>query len=142
MWAIIYTICVAPLLMTLLLAGRRASRLGMLNKYKSPFERLGFVRLAIALFWQLDVIGIILCIAVFALILVPFTIAGGETSKWKEGHIIAPLVVGLLCVPAFVLWEMQARHPLVPFKLLRDRGVWAALGIACFLNFAWYLQGE
>lgn len=30
----------------------------------------------------------------------------------------------------------------MPFYLLKDRGVWAALGIACCLNFAWYLQGD
>ena len=37
---------------------------------------------------------------------------------------------------------MRAPRPLVPFHLLRDRGVWGALGIACTLNFAWYMQGD
>ena len=99
---------------------------------------------------------------VFALILVPFTIAGSAKEQWKAGHIIAMLVIGVCCIPAFVVWEMKAKHPLVPFrvsphrtmfekpdphspyvmKLLKDRGVWAAIFIAMFLNFAWYLQGE
>lgn len=52
-----------------------------------------------------------------------------------------PLVIGLLCIPVFLLWERKTKYPLVPFYLLRDRGVWGALGIAMMLNFAWYLQG-
>jgi len=31
---------------------------------------------------------------------------------------------------------------MIPFPLLKDRGVWGALGIACLLNCAWYLQGD
>ncbi|CZT42643.1 probable SIT1-Transporter of the bacterial siderophore ferrioxamine B [Rhynchosporium secalis] len=147
MWCIIYPVCALPLMLALFLAGRRARKNGVLDSYKSPFQMLGGKRLATELFWQLDVIGIILLIAVFALILVPLTLAGGSTavdatSKWHTAHILAPLIIGILCIPVFVVWEMKARHPLLPFHLLKDRAVWAALGIALFLNFAWYLQGD
>jgi len=142
MWCIIYPVCALPLIITLFLAGRRAKRNGALDKYRSPYQQLGAKKLTMDLFWTLDVIGIILLIATFALILVPLTIAGGVVSQWSAAHVIAPLVVGILCVPVFVFWELKARHPLVPFHLLRDRAVWAALGIATFLNFAWYLQGD
>ncbi|KAL2072411.1 hypothetical protein VTL71DRAFT_11754 [Oculimacula yallundae] len=147
MWCIIYPVCALPLMLALFLAGRRARKNGVLESYKSTFQMLGGKRLAAELFWQLDVIGIILLIAVFALILVPLTLAGGSTevnatSKWHTAHILAPLIIGVLCVPVFVIWEMKAKHPLLPFHLLKDRAVWAALGIALFLNFAWYLQGD
>ncbi|KAF8921902.1 major facilitator superfamily domain-containing protein [Mucidula mucida] len=142
MWAIIYLVCSLPLMATLYFAGRRAKRNGNLAAYRTPFQQLGFRKLALALFWQLDVIGIILIIAVFALILVPFTLAGSAKDKWRSGDIIAMLVVGVLCIPVFVYWEMKAKHPLVPFSLLQDRGVWAALGIAMLLNTTWYMQGE
>jgi SIT family siderophore-iron:H+ symporter-like MFS transporter len=79
---------------------------------------------------------------VFSLILVPFTIAGSAKDQWRAPHIIAMLVVGLVLLPVFILWERRTRHPLLPFKLLRDRGAWAALCVAPLLNFAWYLQGE
>jgi SIT family siderophore-iron:H+ symporter-like MFS transporter len=78
---------------------------------------LGFRRLSTSLFWQLDVVGVILLIAVFALILVPLTIAGGVKTEWKTAHVIAPLVVGVLCIPVFILWEKKCRHPMVPFKV-------------------------
>jgi SIT family siderophore-iron:H+ symporter-like MFS transporter len=145
MWAIIYPVCCLPLIITLYLAQRRAARAGVLNGYTTPFAHYGAVGLAKELFWQLDVIGIILMIAVFALILVPLTLAGGIASNaatWKQAHIIAPLVIGFCCLPVFIIWEMKARYPLVPFKLLKNRGVWAGFGIASLLNFAWYMQGS
>ncbi|KAI5449401.1 ferrioxamine B transporter [Naganishia albida] len=143
MWAIIYPVCTIPLLVMLLIAQHRAAQAGTLRNYKTPFAQYGVSGLARELFWQLDVIGIILMIAVFALILVPLTLAGGVSSNadtWKKAHILAPLVVGFCCIPAFVFWEMRARYPLVPFHLLKNRGVWAGFGIACTLNFAWSMQ--
>lgn len=142
MWAIIFPVLAMPLIASLLVVGRRAKKQGRLDSYRSPFATLGPKKFLMELFWMLDVVGIILLIAVFALILVPFTLAGGTTSKWGQAHIIAPLVVGLVCLPIFIMWELKTRHPLVPFELLKDRGVWGALGIAVFLNFAWTMQGD
>ena len=142
MWCIIYPVCALPLMISLWVIGRRARKAGVLEQYKTPYQMMGTKQLAVELFWALDLPGIILLIAVFALILVPLTIAGGATSSWNTAHVIAPLVIGVLCVPVFVFWEMRAPRPLVPFHLLKDRGVWGALGIACTLNFAWYMQGD
>ncbi|RFU78360.1 ferrioxamine b transporter [Trichoderma arundinaceum] len=142
MWCIIYPVCALPLIISLSVVGRRAKKQGRLANYRSSFELLGFKNLALELFWLLDVIGIILLIAVFALILVPFTLAGGVHSEWRTAHIIAPLVIGVCCIPLFVLWELKAPHPLVPFSLMKDRSVWAPMGIAICLNFAWTMQGD
>ncbi|EKG20207.1 General substrate transporter [Macrophomina phaseolina MS6] len=134
MWAIIYPVSAIPLLSALFIAHRRAKKSAELADYRTPFEILGARGLSKALFWQLDVIGIILMIAVFALLLTPLTLAGGVASTWKQAHIIAPLVVGFCCIPMFVWWEMKA--------LLKDRSVWGALGIAMCLNWAWYMQAD
>lgn len=142
MWCIIYPACALPLIVSLSIVGRRARKQGRLDNYKSSFQQLGFTNFTMELFWLLDVIGVILMIAVFALILVPFTLAGGVHSKWQEAHIIAPLVVGILCIPVFVIWELRAPHPLVPFTLMKDRAIWAPLGIALLLNFSWTMQGD
>lgn len=57
MWAIIYTACAVPLVVTLMLVGRRARKQGALDKYSSSFQAAGGAgRLTIQLFWQLDVI--------------------------------------------------------------------------------------
>jgi SIT family siderophore-iron:H+ symporter-like MFS transporter len=78
---------------------------------------LGAGRFIITLFWQLDVIGIVLLIAVFALILVPFTVARRETAQWKTTKIITPLVIGVLSVPIWIYWESRCKHPMIPFKV-------------------------
>jgi SIT family siderophore-iron:H+ symporter-like MFS transporter len=103
----------------LYVAQHRASKAGHLANYKTPFQQFGF-RLFNQLFWQLDVIGIILMIASFALFLVPFTLAGGVTATWQQAHIIAPLVIGILCFPLFAFWESRCKYPLVPFKVRRS----------------------
>ncbi|KAF2851593.1 siderochrome-iron transporter-like protein Sit1 [Plenodomus tracheiphilus IPT5] len=142
MWCIIYTVCCVPLTASLLWASRKAKKAGALQSFKTPYQVHGPKKLFSALFWQLDVPGIILIIAVLGCILTPFTIAGGVSSQWRTAKVIAPLVVGILCIPVFVVWEMKAPHPMLPFHLLKDRAVWGALGIACTLNFAWYMQGD
>lgn len=142
MWCIIYTACALPLIVSLSLISRRARRAGKLDNYRSLYSQLGLRGLIVDLFWRLDVIGIVLLIAVFALILTPLTLAGGFQATWNSALVIACLVVGVVCVPIFVLWELKAKHPLVPFSLMKDRAIWAPMGIALFLNFAWYLQGD
>ncbi|CAJ0552205.1 Ff.00g061840.m01.CDS01 [Fusarium sp. VM40] len=142
MWCIIYPVCALPLIISLLVVGRRAKKQGHLVGYRSSFQQLGLKSFTVELFWLLDIIGVILLIAVFALLLVPLTIAGGFESKWSSPQVIAPLVVGFVCIPVFVVWELRAPHPLVPFHHMKDRSVWAPMGIACMLNFAWTMQGD
>ncbi|KAM0718987.1 hypothetical protein Q7P37_006059 [Cladosporium fusiforme] len=142
MWAIIYPVMALPLIASLLLAAHRARSRGDLVGDETARRGLGFKKSIVSLFWELDLIGVLLIIATFALILVPFTIAGGQSKTWGSGHIIAPLVIGIFLIPAFVFWERRAPHPLVPFQLLMDRAVWGALGLAWMLNFVWYMQGD
>jgi MFS transporter, SIT family, siderophore-iron:H+ symporter len=142
MWAIIYPVCTLPLIISLMIVSRRAKKQGLLDDYKSSFQILGARNFFLELFHLLDVVGIILLVAVFALILMPLTLAGGITNQWNVPHVIAPLVVGGLCIPAFIVWELKAPHPLIPFKLMKDRGVWGPVAIAILLNFAWAMQGD
>jgi SIT family siderophore-iron:H+ symporter-like MFS transporter len=136
MWAIIYPgivvpsefissndfkltvpVCSLPLLACLTIIHKRAKRAGALASYKTPYQLHGSRRLAVALFWQLDVIGIVLLISVFSLLLVPFTIAGGSQLQWKTAKVIVPLVLGILLIPVWIIWEMKCEHPMVPFKV-------------------------
>ncbi|PHH93101.1 hypothetical protein CDD83_953 [Cordyceps sp. RAO-2017] len=142
MWCIIYPVCAMPLILSLWMVSRRAKKQGRLADYRSSFQLLGLRTFSLELFWLLDVIGLIFMIALFALILVPLTIAGGFQNQWRSAHVIAPLVVGVVCIPVFVLWELRAPHPLVPFSLMKDRSVWAPIGIAIFLNFAYTMQSD
>ncbi|KAJ5925256.1 hypothetical protein N7454_007895 [Penicillium verhagenii] len=143
MWCIIYSVCSLPLLWTLFYTSRRAEKAGALEHHPSPLRAFGMRRLAVNMFHQLDVVGIFLMIAIFGFILAPLTIAGGTESQWRSPFIITSLLIGVLCIPIFIFWETKgAKHPLAPFNLLNDRGIWSALAIRCLLNFSWYLQAD
>ncbi len=142
MWCIIYPVCAMPLIVSLSLVGRRARRQGVMEKYSEAVKSQPWIPFLVDLFWRLDVIGIVLVIAIFGLILVPMTIAGGFSASFTAPKILAPLVIGVCTIPVFALWQMRAPHPLVPFYLIKDRAVWGAMGIAMLLNWAWYMQGD
>lgn len=98
---------------------------------------------AVHTFWKIDVIGLFLVILTIGLILVPFTIAGGEKRKWQRASTIVPLVLGFCIMPVFVFYEkLYAKYPLIPFPLLKDRGVWSALVIAIFVNWLYYMPSD
>ncbi|WVW81023.1 hypothetical protein I302_103014 [Kwoniella bestiolae CBS 10118] len=145
MWAIIFPAMAIPLLGSLVEAEWRARRKGLLDEIPSPLKTLAQPSLWVEIFWQVDIVGLILLAATFALILVPFTLAGGTSGIWKAAHIIAPLVIGfVVALPAFIIWETKfAKHPAVPFRLFKDtRMVLAPICIAMLLNTAWYTQGD
>lgn len=107
----------------------------MANVGKSLRSR--FVAKSVEVFWKADLVGCFLVICFLGLILVPLTLAGGESKKWKEAHIIAPFVVGFVCIPIFCFWESKmAKHPLCPVVLLKDRGIWGAFSIGVWYTFA------
>lgn len=110
-------VCTIPLFATLLVGHRKAKKANA-ETYQHPIRLLGVGKFAKELFWYLDVVGILLLIAFLALILVPFTIAGATAEQWKTAKILAPLIIGLICLPLFVIWERSyARYPMVPFKV-------------------------
>ncbi|KAJ0414598.1 major facilitator superfamily domain-containing protein [Aspergillus carlsbadensis] len=138
MFAIIFPVCSIPLFLTLTYGHLKAKKV---TAYPSLISVFGTKKFLVEIFWRMDILGIILLIAVFALILVPFTLAGSSADEWKQAKIIAPLVIGVLCIPVWIYWEKTCKHPMIPFKLLKDRAVWGAIGIAIMLNTAWSLQG-
>lgn len=144
MFGIIFPAIAVPLFLTLIAAEVRANRSGLLAGIPSPVRSITKGHLWLDFFWQIDLIGLLIIAAIFSFILVPLTLAGGNGSQWSTPNIIVPLVIGVvICIPAFVVWEMKfARHPVMPFRILRDRQVIAALSVALLLNTAWYTQGD
>lgn len=73
---------------------------------------------------KLDLIGLILFAAGLSLLLVPITLAARTANTWKAGHIIAMIVIGGVCLIAFVVWEiMWAPWPMMSMRLLKSRTV-------------------
>lgn len=145
MWAIILPVVSIPLFVCLLHMRWLAKKNGDfddIEKEESEWRKRGPWGFAKFLFFKIDAIGLFLIIAIFALILVPLTLAGGVSTEWKRAKTIAPLVIGGLLIPVFAVWERYSPDPVIPFFLLKNRGVWAAFCIAVFINFIWYMQGD
>ena len=145
MWAIIFPVVCSPLLFCLAHMHYRAAKSGELAKLRleqNDYQRLGLLGFLKYLFFKVDIFGIFLLVALLALILVPFNIAGGIHENWKTAKVIAPLVIGFCIIPCFIFWERYTDTPIVPFHLLKDRGVWAALCIGVLFNWIYYMQGD
>lgn len=89
---------------------------------------------------HVDVLGAVLCALglagpVFALIEQP-------TYGWGNPRVAVPLIVGLVLLVAFVLWERRDPDPMLPLHLFRSRNftvgnlttftLYAGLGVATF----------
>lgn len=73
----------------------------------------------------------LLVVGGFCLLLLPLTIAATTLNKWHTPYIIAMLVVGVVLLALFAIWERYfAPVTFVPFRYLKDRTV---LG-ACVLS--------
>ncbi|KAF2010125.1 MFS general substrate transporter [Aaosphaeria arxii CBS 175.79] len=112
---------------------RKAKKLGVAHEAgagRTAFESIKHYVI------EFDVMGMLLTIAGFSLILLPFSLASGASHKWANPSIIAMIVVGVLCLVSFVIWEKWfAPVQYLPFRYLKDRTI---LGV-CICRFALYI---
>lgn len=104
---------------------------------------------ALSFSWQLDFIGLFLFGAGFGMFFVKITLANSQMARWSDrksayhractlshlmrraAHSIALLAVGSLSIIAFAAYErIYAPHPLLPFKLIRNKTVIGVLLLA------------
>lgn len=92
-------------------------------------------------FFEFDFVGMILMIAGWSLILLPFSIASLAPNGWASGYIIAMIVIGVLCLVAFCIWEKWfSPVPYFPWRFLKDRtllGSALLYGLMFTSIFAW-----
>ncbi|KAF1999662.1 MFS general substrate transporter [Amniculicola lignicola CBS 123094] len=139
-WAPIYAVCTIPLILTLYIGQGRANRRANVTQRYSIFKQMGPKRSLRALFWFIDVPGLFLLVAALGLTLAPLSYAHGDGGSWSDYRVLVPFSCGIFSIPCFILWEIIAPLPIFPYKLLKDRGVWGALGIALTFNAAYHLQ--
>lgn len=143
MWAFIFPLSCIPLIVCVLHMRWKASKTPEwmeLKQEKTFYQTHGLIQTLVQLFWKLDIIGLLLLTASMGCILVPLTIAGGIENEWKTGKIIGPLVLGVFLVPVTIYWESQwAKAPFAPFKLLKDRGIWAPMWMMFLVCFVYVM---
>jgi EmrB/QacA subfamily drug resistance transporter len=119
-WRWIFAVNLVPVLVTLLLLRR------LPGDHRTP--------------GHVDVVGAVLCALglagpVFALIEQP-------DHGWSSAVVAVPLIVGIILLVAFVLWERRSPQPMLPLHLFRSRNftvgnlttfaLYAGLGVATF----------
>jgi len=130
-WAIITPVVVAPFVVLFLWNERKARRLGLLPDKKSRLTVQSVKKFVI----KFDLLGVLLLAGGMALILVPLSIWQFQTLKWRAPLIIAMLVVGVVLVVIFCLYEQFfAPVNFIPLYLLADRTVLCA-GLMLFFVF-------
>ncbi|KAA8563982.1 hypothetical protein EYC84_011982 [Monilinia fructicola] len=141
LWCIILPAVFLPLALSLFLNNRKAKRAGLTAA--SPLQGLGPISIVKTLWNDLDIGGMILLSAAFALILIPLTIASKASDGWSSPVIIVMMVLGVVCLVTFPIWESikkLAPHPLIPLDLLKSRTFCAACGIGFFYFMAFFLS--
>ena len=63
----------------------------------------------------------------WSLLLLPFSLVYYAPNGWKTGYIIAMIVLGVVLLVTFVLYErFLAPVPYIPWKFLKDRTILGA----------------
>ncbi|KAH9209511.1 fungal trichothecene efflux pump [Leptodontidium sp. 2 PMI_412] len=81
---------------------------------------------------KIDWLGAVLSITGIALFLVALQ-AGGYTHPWKSAYVLAQLIIGILLIIAFIIWEWKgAKLPMVPRELFQGQ---QTIGVTFLLLF-------
>jgi hypothetical protein len=81
---------------------------------------------------QIDYIGGFLSVAGMILFMMGMQ-WGGYQYKWSSAHVLAPLILGVAFLVAFVLWEAYgAKHPMFPKRLRQEPRI---LGLTLVITF-------
>ncbi|KAI9845220.1 MAG: hypothetical protein M1837_004975 [Sclerophora amabilis] len=141
LWSIVLLAAFLPLAVSLAMNSRKAARLGLLPPAPWKGQKPGsFLK---SLWYDLDVMGLLLLSAALALILIPLNLAATAKSGWRNASIIAMLVIGFVCACVFPFWESNKRvapKPFLSLTLLKNRTVLAGCGVAFFYFTAFYLS--
>lgn len=122
--ALVYPAALAPFVVLMTRLILRARKRGTVANIPTTGALLKKKSMWRDILWKADVIGLFLLSAGIALTLIPLTLGGGTSAKWKTAPVLAPFLIGIVVVvPAFIYWETKAPYPMLPFSLLRQRHI-------------------
>ncbi|KAF2001390.1 siderophore iron transporter mirB [Amniculicola lignicola CBS 123094] len=135
MFSILVPAITLPLFGLLIKNYNKAKRLGLVKKsdsHRTPLQSvLYYCR-------EFDAIGLLLISAGVALFLLPFNLYTLQAKGWNSPLVISMLVVGILLIISFAVWEkFFAPVTFFPYSLLLDRTVLGAclLSMCLFISF-------
>lgn len=87
------------------------------------------------IFKQIDFIGGFLSITGFVLFMAGMQ-WGGYQYPWTSAHVLAPLILGGLCLVAFIVWQKFSPNPMYPRRLRQNPRVLTLTLIITFISGA------
>lgn len=155
MWAFILPLACVPLGAVMLYMEIKARRTEEWQELQRQYDEAKRVRNAgklwVKVWWEylvdvterLDIIGSILTMAMFGLILAPFTLAGGAKLQWGKAKILAPMIIGFSMIPFVMLYEFKvAKYPLLPHRILTIPSIWAGSVLAMLQNIVLWMPAD
>ena len=139
LWSIVLPVAFMPLALSLLLNMRKAAKLHQLPP--SPWQGQSVIGGLKNLWYELDIMGLLLLSAAISLILLPLTLAATAKSGWHNASILAMVVIGCVCLLIFPVWESihkLAPRPFLSLRLLKNRNVLAGCAIGFFYFAVFY----
>ncbi len=88
---------------------------------------------------RLDLVGAGLSILALASLL--YGIIEGPSKGWSSTEVMAAFALAAVSWPLFIIWELRAKHPMLPMQLFGRRGFTtgnAAISLAFFVMFAFF----
>ena len=82
-------------------------------------------------FQKFDVVGTLLTIAGVGLFTCALSLGGNAPQGWKTPYVLVLLILGVVLVTLFILWEIKYPYPLMPMRIWRDRDFSLLLIIMC-----------
>ncbi|KIV99075.1 uncharacterized protein PV09_09182 [Verruconis gallopava] len=87
---------------------------------------------------RFDLLGVLLTIVGTGTFSAALSLGSQVANGWKTGYVIALLVVGVICMVSFVIWELYCPTPLLDMHIFRDRNFSLLLAILLlgFMSFS------
>lgn len=140
MWAILVPASFLPMVGSLVHAEIKAKRMKILPP--SPYTGQSAGQIALNVWNECDIFGLILLSIGLIMVLVPLTLTGtsGQWS-WTEAKTLVLIIVGVLTLVFFVVWEdsKYCKRPMFAWKLFKDPTMGGACLLAFFYFFVFYL---
>jgi EmrB/QacA subfamily drug resistance transporter len=79
---------------------------------------------------QLDLVGVVL--GAFALLALTWAPVRAPSVGWGSAEVVGAILLGVLSLTGFVLWERQARYPMLPLAYFKRRAFSTANAVVFF----------
>ncbi|KAF7192794.1 putative MFS-type transporter [Pseudocercospora fuligena] len=114
--------------------------LAILGFYTVPKDPTAKEHLDLETLKRFDLLGVICVIFGTGMFSAALSLGGNAPNGWSTNYVVASLVLGVLFIVAFILWDLKYQHALVPMQIFKNRNFSLAMAILA-LGFTAFTPG-